>query len=233
MAGSYTKAKGYLSFYYRCGNHWHRPEQEPCPNEGKTLSTRKAEPVVWAWFSELLENPEILAKGFLQMEQQTADEMEPKRQRLEAVNALIEKSERKMQRLVSALGDEEEDEDQTVIETFKAEIRTVSRHRKSLEAERLQLGRDLARRSITPAMKEKVYKTVEAILWKLVKPTFEQKRELFDLFNLEVIFRNDDSGRWLDVKCHMKPEGDVIVLDHSLAFSRLKRASPLPGDRSN
>ena len=49
--------------------------------------------------------------------------------------------------------------------------------------------------------------------------TYQHKRDLFDLLDFRAIFRVDEGGRWLDVSCGLKPEGDVIVLDHSSEIS--------------
>jgi site-specific DNA recombinase len=221
MAGSYTKSNGGVYFYYRCGNHWHRPDQEPCPNEHKTISADIAENTVWDWLSGLLQDDDKLDRGLRRMGERSAAGVEPKRRRLETVTQLIEKADQKIKRLVSAFGEEE---DETIAGAFQAEMQTLSKQKNNLLSERQSLELELTKLEITPDVERLIKERVYEIRKRLQDPTYEQIRALFDALGLKVRFRDDNTGRWLDVRCGLNPDDEWIGLHLSSAFSRPKRA---------
>jgi site-specific DNA recombinase len=217
MVNSRHKGKVYKYPHYRCGTHWHHPDREPCPNENKHVPAHLAEAAVWDWLSGLLQDEKKLDKGLRAMEKQAESEIEPKRQRLEQVKRKMGEAEQKVKRLVSRIGDETDD---LIAESLKNELKMHAKQAEGYRAESLTLERELSQKRISVEMKERIRRQAAEIRQKLTNPTFEQKRALFDVLNLHVIFRIDDKGRrWLDCRCGISPEGHPVVLSHSSTFS--------------
>jgi hypothetical protein len=200
---------------YRCGAHWHKPDKPDCPNENRILSARLVEEKAWNWLDGLLKDENDLEEALNELEARKATEAEPNLKRLEAINGLIDKLERNIKRLAR---DSRESEDDFVAETLKSEMNLAGQQREGLIDERTRLETVLSRQVFTADTKEKILASAAAIRNRLINPTYQQKRDLFDLFDFRAIFRVDEGGRWLDVSCGLKPEGDVIMLDPSLAF---------------
>jgi site-specific DNA recombinase len=230
MTGTIAGAGKYIYRNYRCGTHWHKPDRPHCPNEDRSVIAHKAEDTVWNWLTGLLEDEERLDKGLREMEVRKTADIEPKLKRLETIAGLVDKLERNIKRLAR---DSAEEENEFIAETLKNEMKLAGRQRDDLLAERQRLESDISQKVITPVTRERILSSAATIRRKLVNPTYRQKRELLDMLDLTVIFRVDEAGRWLDVSCGLKPDGDVIVLDHSSVSSRLRRASPSRDGRSN
>jgi len=211
MVGSIYTGEGHSYRTYRCGSRWHSPERVDCANKYRMLSARLAEDKVWSWFTGLMEDEQDFDEALDEMEESKKSEAEPKMQRLEAINELIDKVERNIKRLAR---DSREAENDYIADTLKGELKIAGKKRDDLISERERIESALAVQVITEDARNLIRAKAEEIRKRLINPTCQQKRALLDLFDFKVIFRIDESGRWLDVSCGLKPEGDVIALDH-------------------
>jgi len=122
------------------------------------------------------------------------DELELKKRRVETVNELIVKAERKVKRLVSAFGDSE-NADEIVRATVQAEVKATSTQRDALIAERETLEAELVQGAVDEATRAKIKASAAVIRQRLTNSTFEQRRELLDLLDVRARLREDEKGR--------------------------------------
>ena len=173
---------------------------------------RSAEDKVWEWFADLVSDDEKLERGLQKLEDNESDEVGYRLGRLETIKAMMDKTDQKIKRLMSNFGDED---DETIAGALQAEIKALAKQRDALRAERQSLESEIASITITPKAREQFGVLVEMIRRKIANPTHQHKREAFEFVNMKIVFRVDDAGRWLDVSCRLKPEGDVIELPSS------------------
>ena len=215
MTGTICGTQKYSYRNYRCGAHWHKPDRPNCPNEDKTLSAKLAEAKSWDWLSGLLKDESKLDKALREMEERKGAAIEPKLQRLEAINELVNKLERNIKRLARDSWEEESD---YVAQTLINEMKLAGKQREDLLSERERIESEISNQTISPDTRARILESAAKIRRRMVKPTYNQRRELLDLLDFQAIFRVDETGRWLDVSCGLKPEGDAIKLDPSSAF---------------
>jgi site-specific DNA recombinase len=210
MSGTSGTTKNYKRYFYRCGCHWHKPAYQPCPNEYSTVSVNIAESLVWEWVRNILTDPEALDRGIRRMAERRQNEAEPKKQRLYTVEVELEKAERKVKRLISALEDEE---DEYLLPELKNSLRMASKQREALAREKESLLDDIRDVEISPEKIAMIRERADEIKLKMIDPTYTQKRVVFDSVRLNCSYRIDDTGRWIDAECDLLPEGVSIELN--------------------
>lgn len=230
VVGTSGYHKGYLSSSYRCGNHWRKLEHRECKNINRSINAEMAEAAVWNWLVNVIEDEDTLRAGLQEMANRSASELEPKRQRLEWVKTEFENIDKKIRRLITTLGDEE---DQTIIDALKDQTRILSKQKETLNDERQRLECELSQVQLAEEVQEQIIKRVAQIRRNLELATYEQKRELFNTLDLHVVFYDNEEGRRLGVSCGIAPDGVEIGLYPSSRFFLLKRGSHSPGDRSS
>jgi site-specific DNA recombinase len=203
MAGGCSTATGYKSLYYRCGNHWHKPEKEPCLNQTRTISTKKADVKVWEWLESLWTDPDKFDAGIMGIADRNRKKLEPMQKQLDRLQALIEKQDQKANRFIAQLGDVDDPELIAMVKTQAREAVTV-RDQMKQEAEELKavINKDV----INPAMVERLRDLVTKIREGRARLNFEGKRVILNMLAVEVVFGVDETGRWLDVSCGLHPE---------------------------
>jgi len=209
MTGVSYITSSYKQQLYRCCKNWQKP---PCQYKTKSISLRIAESKVWEWFVGLIQDDEKFDEGLTRMEESRDAEIGSEQERLDAVIQMIDKVDKKINRLMSHFGDEE---DEIIATALKNEVTMQAKQKEGLIAEREQLVLVISRRAISPDVRQLIKKMVEEIRKRLENATFDQKRELFVMVDMKIVFRVDVEGRWLDVSCGLKPDGDVIKLCHS------------------
>lgn len=211
MAGGAGMHNGYEAVYYRCGNHWRRRDLTVCPNSGKSIVTHHTDSLVWAWLSGLIVDDEKLDQMIREWSKRNASDLEAKRERLTALAELREKAQRKADRLAASYAEALGESDETTAEALKSQLKIASKSRDALAAEYANIEAELRQVELTPEREALIKKAARAVRARIENPTFEQKRELFDLFNLRAKFRVDDTGRWVDVACELTA-GEVSAL---------------------
>ncbi len=216
MAGTFKNNNGVINYYYRCGNHWTKPGQRVCPNVNRSVAGIASEWQVWTWLENLLKDDEGLREGIRKMVERSEEEVEPLRERLNYVEEFIRKADKKIRRFMDQFGDID---DQDVLETIHAEIERTVKEKASFEADRKKLQADLAQRSLTPDMEERLLKIAAELREELDYPDDETKKYIMDRVNLQVTFHEEDRRRWLVASCGLSSDPKQIVLQPSLTFS--------------
>jgi len=94
-------------------------------------------------------------------------------------------------------------------------MRMIGKQWEALIKEQQSIESDLSRIEFSPAVKDGIRAKERMIRGKLAEPTVEQKRQLLDVLDFQAIYRMEEGVKLLDVKCELKPEGDLIALPHS------------------
>ncbi len=205
----FMKRKGGLGFLYKCPHNV--DGYHPCPRRGRSVPADKADMMVWNWVVDLLSNDAKLDKGIREMKERRLSEIAPKKQRLEAVNKLIEKAEQKIKRLTDDLSEETDTFAREAIKESRAQVLI---QRNSFVEEREALIAELAQRDFTDEDIATIKTTAAIIRRKLKgKPTYEQKRELFDLIHLKAELQGFVGHRKIHVICGLSPEGKRLTID--------------------
>ena len=195
MAGATKSSRGYKQQYYRCGNHWRTRAGVGCANANKAVALEKAESSVWEWIHGLIMDDVALREGLRRMAEKREQETAPRQERLKFILAELEQLNARVTRLVNNLADEEE---KTLAEAIKAQLKIFTRQKDSFEEERGALELELSQQAITAEYQQRVIARVQKIRKKMNKPpSFTQKRELLDDLDVLVVFYDNEDGRRL------------------------------------
>ena len=63
--------------------------------------------------------------------------------------------------------------------------------------------------------REQILESAARIRDRIMDATFEQKRRIMDLLEVQVVIHYDDQGKWLEVTCAIPAYNDVIELHPS------------------
>jgi site-specific DNA recombinase len=180
------------------------------------------EPLVWDWLVRVL-SPARLDRGLRRLQKRTAAELQPKRDRLAAVEGLIEKADKKIQKLVSAFADDdavdEDDENAAVANAVKAEIKTANNRRKAFLAERDRLLAELAQGEISDEAREGIRGRIGEILGAVHRATYADKRFVIEKLDVKAQIRHSPKGCRLQVSCALAPKGVSLPLSNGICSS--------------
>ncbi len=166
--------------------------------------------LVWNWIVSLFTDDAKLERGIKEFAASRETELGRARERLVVVDDLIKRAEKRIERLTKDLDDLESDSARAAI---KEKINTIGREKDSLLAEQWQLETEIAKREITFADAQYIREKAHIIRRKLNgKPTYEEKRALFDVLELSIEIQHQETGRALFVKCGLKMEGATLPL---------------------
>ena len=212
LTGTSNGSKESRVYTYRCVSYWARPGREKCANLNRLVNMKLADAKVWEWVRGLLIDEENLEIGLSRMVEMRKNDNGQRRSQLERIDNSIDKENKKISRLIKAFEDEE---DENLVSELKTAYKNSNKQADLLKREREMLIAEMEEIEIDPEKLEMVRERAAQIRLKLDNPTLQQKRSIFEAIRLECVFRQDDSGRWIDVKCDLLPEGNLIVLSHS------------------
>lgn len=193
MHGGFMKHGG--RSYYRCDGWSVGRHISNCKE--RYIRAEALDSLVWQWICGLLTDSTQLDAGLSRMFEKAGTELAQKRERLALMQELIVKTEQKVKRLVSVLGDA----DEMLVDTINAEIKIAQQQRQELTHEAEHLSSELAEDDLTPEQVERVKQIAAEIRQGLAEADFETKRYLLDRLNVMAQVRTDDTGRWLDLTC--------------------------------
>ena len=124
--------------YYACSNMFLPKVARACHEPSVRSDVLDAQ--VWDWVMLFLSDEAQLLAGIERMTQRQQDDHAPMKQRLDEIAGHIERTERKLRRLVAALGDADDNE----TEAIRDESKQTSRGLSVLKQERDQLHTSLA-----------------------------------------------------------------------------------------
>lgn len=208
MSGVPMKGGRYL--YYKCNRKLNQPHLTPC--EEKMVNAQKADALVWEWLSELLMDEQNLIEGLQELRNTRSDEVESKRTRVATIDDLMPDNKRKIERLVKAFANEEDD---IVGSAIKQEIQTVKKVYEALDAEHSLLQAQIEQKEITDGEITQIKELADTIRARLTNPSFETKRTLIHLLDVQVyvIWRNDE--RCLKIHCCLSPSQTQMSLENT------------------
>ena len=190
--------------YYRCsGNLRGHAELRMCSE--RMLKMRIVDERFWNKLLAELDEAKI-EEGVRARTRKLALELEPKQQRLQAVNELIERAEKRVRKLMNAFADSD---DETISAEFEVSIKEATRQRDALNAERTRLEIELAQSTLTQEDINTIKATVATVRGKIQgggRPSFAQKRYLLDILDVQAHLVKSDGKRRLDVACILDVE---------------------------
>lgn len=191
---------------YRCNNASRMSNAAPIC--GASVTAAKLDGPAWRWVVELIDDDENLERGLRDMRQRAESELEPKRERLAALSSLLERAERKVQKLIATFA-EDDDADDIAQAAVKTQIRAIGKEREALAAERDQLTAELAAGTVTDAEWASIRHTARAVKARTANATPEQMRLLVEALDLRATLRDGDGGRWLDLTCALPADTQI------------------------
>ena len=215
--------------YYRCGNSWKQFKgEEKCGFRSIDTVTHKVDDAVWSWLKNLLCDSEALEIGLQEMIENRSSEITPKQQRLDLLKQLIEEEQRRIKRLVAEMSNHD---DQIVLVAFRTEIDQAVKNSSALTEEHGRLEKELANIGITEDQREQIIRFTAQVRERVKEASFEQKRRIMDILDVQVVIHYDEQGKWLEVTCAIPMYNDAIELPPSAARppGRGRAGTPSPG----
>jgi site-specific DNA recombinase len=193
--------------YYRCGGTLRKPIKI-CAEQG--IPVRHLDNDVWIWFSSLLKNSEYMLLSMTKLDALQEEVQAPVLRRIALIDKQIYKAKQTIARLVRNLvllsGQNEEDsEDQRENEAERAlreEMERFNRHIHELEIELSELMPQFDRRVVLQH-REQLILFLQAVGDQMDSATYEQKRNMFKTFNLQVDVMYDEGIRIARVSCDL------------------------------
>jgi hypothetical protein len=191
-----TGGKDKRLLYHCCNTKSNRPHMRTCWE--RMIRADLAEPIVWEWVTGLLSDQARLSASLDTWMKHTQSEQEPKRSRLSSIEQLITQSEHKIKRLTAAFAEEMDD---MIAAAVRDQLKDAGRERTALIAEREALQAALTEGDLSPADVEAIQILAREVTGKLADASFEQKRALLNLLEVNVKLVWKENQRWLMATC--------------------------------
>jgi site-specific DNA recombinase len=196
------KRQKYQYHYYTCQTRSEGRLWSIC-KEGM-INVEVFEPLVWNWLVELLTDDAKLEKGIREYLESRETELRKIRERRATTETLIRRAEKQIAQLTQDL---REMESESARGAIKKEIDRVGNERDSLVAGQRALETELNKRAISEADIEAIRENARLVRAKLEgNLTYEQKRALFRVLNLDIKVRHNGNQRELFVTCGLATE---------------------------
>ena len=190
---------GKKGLFYRCGNSWYKFKREArCSQRSIDTVTHKIDDAVWSWLKGFLCDRETLKVGLNKMMEKRSIEAAPKRDRLTILEHLIDDEEKKIRRLISEMGNNYDD---VVLDAFRAEIDQATKNHNALKEEHINVKQDLDQVELTTDHKDQIMEFASKIRDRLEDASFEEKRRVMDILDVQAIMHYDEQGKWLEATC--------------------------------
>jgi site-specific DNA recombinase len=196
-----AKRKG--GFYYRCNGRRHAIVRCTMPYFREDEVHEK----VWAWFSNLINDPEEVVKAIRARDGIKADELTVLRERAERIEAKIEELKRRIASIDDELEVETDGENKDSLRARKAQR---TKERQDYERERAEIEEQLSYQSYSDAQLADIYAHCARYRDRLSTATREQQRELLLLFEVQGRLAIEDGYKVAHVTCKLGSERVVI-----------------------
>ena len=204
---------GNAGFRYRCGSSWkYSKTYEKCGIYAVDTTAHKIDNPVWGWLKNLICDTNALEAGLQKMMENRANEVDPKRERLNRLHGLIQEYDGKVKHLVRETG---KHTDETVLSVFRDEINEITNSRNALVSEYEILAVELEQIEITTDKREEIISFAESIRIRVENASFEEKRRLMDMLDVKDILFYDEQGKRVEVTCAIPSSNEVIKLHPS------------------
>jgi DNA invertase Pin-like site-specific DNA recombinase len=207
--GKKRKTEEYY-FYYRCSTRWVPGKEKHCDYHHKDTPVKLIDNAVWNWLTELLVNRDALEAGINAMIDAQNDDVDPLKNRLNTLDSLISESDVKIQRLVTEIA---KHDDEIVLSAIREEIHKEGAIRTSLIDDKNNIEAKLRQVEISKdEIDQALFLASEICSGRIEEATFENKRRLLDLFDVQVTLWIDENEKWLDVSCAIPQFNGIIAL---------------------
>lgn len=144
-------------------------------------------------------------------------EIRGKRDRVEQLNALIERDRRQTELLALDLRALTGEEGRAAL---RAQINSLDHGIAGMNKEKKVLMSEIEQRIVSESDAALIKRYAVAINGRVNNnPSYRQKREVFDLLDLRVQLRRDDQNRrWLDCTCGLRIEPDALPYDEDVSL---------------
>lgn len=194
--------------YYVCNRKKVYPHLVDCKE--RFIRVEVFEGLIWEWLVSLLTDETKLEKGIREYANSRETDLTKARERLAMIDEMIERADKRIARLSSDLRDLESESARAAI---KKDIDAFGKEKDSLIAERDTAMANIAKREVSETDCEHIRETARAIRQKLNgKPTYQEKRALFDAIGLTIQLQHDEQGRALFVTCGLAMQGESLSL---------------------
>ena len=196
-------------YYYACNRKAVYDYLVDCKE--KFIRVEVFEGLVWEWLVSLLTDEEKLEKGINEYVATRETEISKARKRLAMIDEMIERAEKRINRLTQDLDELESDSGRAAI---KEKINVIGKEKDGLLKEHEMQNAKISEREVTENDCAYIKETARVIQRKLHgKPTYEQKRALFDAIGLTIQLQHNEQGRALFVTCGLALQGKTLSIE--------------------
>ena len=211
MGGTAVKPKSKEYMYYSCNRQNAYGHITDCHE--RLVRADKADALVWERIRDIISDEETVRDGLREMRRLAERELEPISERLALVEVMIDKTDRKVRRLLDAFSEED---NSSISDALQSQIRELAVFKENQKKERDALRQKVAQRGITQEFEDEVVVMVNAIRDQIRYTTFEEKRSLLDVLEVEVHLRREEEDRFLELTMAITPETLPIAYHASL-----------------
>lgn len=198
------KAARYI--YYGCVTSAYPKEKHPC---SERVRRELVEGIVWEWLTAVVSMDETrLRRGLEQIASEREDQLQARRERIETITAEIAGIERRIGGLIRAFSG---DEDDTVVETLRAQVKAQTKQKADLLAQREMIAAELEQCAVSGGQIQSIVEFAGRLRSKMNNATYEQKRELLELLNVRIDLARDGDDRLLKMSCDL-PDSDYAQI---------------------
>jgi len=197
--------------YYRCAGRQYAFRTN-CSQKG-IVGAPEIENLVWSRIAGFLTDPEKADAGVDELKQNRDEIVAPQKARMNVVKESIKNVEARMQRLVTELGTIEIE---VVKEMIKTELTQLSKERNTWLSEVADLEQEISKQIITAEQRDEIRQIVADIGKRIENATYEQKRRLFELMGLQVVWLPIAEGKRFKISCKIGPE-IILAFDDSVS----------------
>lgn len=164
------------------------------------VNGKKADAMVWGWLTEIFENPEKMREGLGDFAQRQGVHLVEKKERRAGLTDLIERAERKIQRLAAEFGNAE---DELEMSSLRSERKLTIKQREAWVGERETVEQELRQIEMTTDRQMQILGWAAEIHQGIANGDvdFDAKRRLVDNLEVEAQVEYREGRRGLFVRC--------------------------------
>ncbi len=176
----------------------------------RAINVEILDPLVWNWLTDLLKDDANLEKGLREMVVNRESELGRLRARRADAAKLIRQKDKQIDQLRADLRGLTS---QSARAAILKDIDLLGNEKDSLLAEQQTIDAELEKRAISDADLETIREFARQVRCKLNgNPTYEEKRALFRMLNLEIQVQHNGNGREVKVTCALPNSEQILPL---------------------
>jgi DNA invertase Pin-like site-specific DNA recombinase len=216
MSGASKTPPRYIMRYYECSttrNHAGGTRHKICTETG--IRADAIEEPVWNWLRGIMNDDESLRHGLRRRRERNARELAPKRDRIAALDEMIEEGTRQFRRLNAEMGHYKEDDDPALL-ALQLDARRVGQQLTAWKREHNSLESEMQARDMTEAEEQSFLADIAALREGMQDADYETKRHYLQRMGVACKLRRDAQHlRWLDVSCKLTGDTKSLPIAYS------------------